>query len=131
MIVCQAQPPVGDVDLGLRLAKQATEKAPKNGNLWNTLGVAHYRSGNWQDAIDAIQKSLDLRKGGDSYDFFFLTMAHWQLGDKDQAREWHAKAIAAAPKTKNEELSRIQAEAARLLDTPTTQAGGKKVDGTP
>jgi serine/threonine protein kinase/predicted Zn-dependent protease len=115
-MVCQPQPPAGDLELGLRLAKQATEKLPKNGGLWNTLGVAHYRVGNWQDAIDAIQKSLDLRKGGDSYDFFFLAMAHWQLGAKEQAQDWYKKAMAAMPKNKNQELGRIQEEAAKLLN---------------
>ena len=30
------------------------------------LGKAHYRAGQWQDAVAALQKALELRKGGDS-----------------------------------------------------------------
>ena len=36
---------------------------------------------------------MELRKGGDAFDFFFLAMAHGQLGHKDQALKWHAKAV--------------------------------------
>lgn len=35
-------------------------------------------------------KSTQLRKGGDSSDFFFLAMALWQLNEKDKARAWMA-----------------------------------------
>ncbi len=115
-MVKEPTPPAGDFDMGLQMAKQAVDKQPENGNYWNTLGVTHYRDGNWQAAITALDKSRELHRGGDSYDFFFLAMAHWQLGDKDQAREWYDKATAALPKTKNEELGRIQDEAARLLE---------------
>jgi hypothetical protein len=30
---------------------------------------------------------MALREEGDSFDGFFLIMAHWQLGDADQARQ--------------------------------------------
>jgi hypothetical protein len=62
-------------------------------------------------------KSVQLRKGGDSFDFFFLAMAHWQLNDKDKAREWYDQAVAWMDKNapQNEELKRFRAEAAALL----------------
>ena len=72
---------------------------------------------NWNAAIEALDKSLKLRNGGDSNDWFFLAMAHWQLGAKPQARSWYDKAVAWIEKnqTKNEELIRFRAEAAALL----------------
>ena len=67
---------------------------------------------------------MELRKGGDAYDWFFQAMAHWQKGDKDEARKWFDKAVAwtrqKAPK--NVELRRFWAEAAELLGQPGPDA---------
>src|SRR5581483_10203230 len=35
-------------------AKKAVELAPGNGGFWNTLGVAHYRNGDWKAVIAAL-----------------------------------------------------------------------------
>ncbi len=61
------------------------------------------------------------RNGGDSFDWFFLAMTHWQLGNKDEARKWHAKAIEWMDKNApaNEELKRFRAEGAELLEFET------------
>jgi tetratricopeptide (TPR) repeat protein len=99
------------------LAKQAVELAPNEGNYWNTLGVAHYRGGDGKAAIAALEKSMGLRKGGDSLDWFFLAMAHWQLGDKVQARKWYDQAVAWMEKNQpnHRGLRRFRAEAGVLL----------------
>jgi Flp pilus assembly protein TadD len=83
----------------------------------NTLGAAHYRAGNWAAAIEALNKSMELRQGGDAFDWYFLGMAEWQRGNKDEARKWYEKAAAwRAEKSKdNEELVRFEEEARELL----------------
>src|SRR5262249_25449220 len=48
---------VRDPQRAVALAKKAVERAPKNGEDWNTLGVAHYRAGDMKAAIDALEKS--------------------------------------------------------------------------
>jgi Flp pilus assembly protein TadD len=54
--------------------------------------VAQYRGGNFKDAISSLQKSRDLRTSEGEYSNpFFLAMAHWRLGDKDEARRWYDK----------------------------------------
>jgi uncharacterized protein HemY len=108
---------VRDPTRAVELAKSAVELAPKEGTLWNTLGVAHYRTSDWKAAIGALTKSMELRNGGDSFDWFFLAMAHWQLGEKPQALTWYDKAVAWTEKDQphNEELLRFRAEAAALL----------------
>src|SRR5262249_26723589 len=69
----------------VRLAQKAVKLAPKEGNYWNTLGVAHYRAGHWKDAIEPLTKSMELMKGQmESFDTFFLAMAHWRLGEKEK-----------------------------------------------
>ena len=93
------------------------------GSCWNTLGVAHYRAGDWKAAVEALEKSMALRSGGDGFDWFFLAMAHWQLGDKPQARSWFNRAVPRMEKMqpKDEELVRIRAEAAALLGVNETK----------
>src|SRR5439155_5853056 len=44
----------------VELARKAVQLAPKVGNYWNTLGVAHYRAGDWKAAIAALDKLLKL-----------------------------------------------------------------------
>jgi tetratricopeptide (TPR) repeat protein len=97
------------------LAKKAIELAPAQAD-YNTLGVAQYRAGNWKEAIAALETS-QRRKGGDSSDWFFLAMAHWQLGDKQQARKWYDQAVQWMDKNQpeDEELRRFRDEAAQLL----------------
>jgi tetratricopeptide (TPR) repeat protein len=101
----------------VELAKAAVELDPKTGAYWNTLGVAHYRAGDWKAAVIALHKSMELGKGGESFDWFFLAMTHWQLGDKVEARKWYDQAVAWMDKNQpeNEELRRFRAEAAELL----------------
>ena len=51
------------------------------------------------------------------YDWFFLAMAHWQLSEKDKAREFYDRAVQWMDKNQptNEELLRFRAEAAEQL----------------
>jgi tetratricopeptide (TPR) repeat protein len=111
---------VRDFGQALTHAKKAVELAPSNGRFWNTLGVAQYRNGDRKAAIEALMKSTRLRNGGDSFDFFFLAMAHWQLDEKDKARDWYARAVAWMDKNQpqNEELKRFRAETEQLLGIP-------------
>jgi uncharacterized protein HemY len=103
----------------LQFAKQTVKEAPKNGKYWNTLGAAHYRVGEWQEAVKALNESMRINQGGEATDWFFLAMAHWRLGDKDQGRTWHQKAIQWMDKQKSqdEELRQFRAESAQLLAT--------------
>jgi WD40 repeat protein/tetratricopeptide (TPR) repeat protein len=109
-----------------QLAQQAIDLAEQVGNVWNTLGVAHYRAGDHKAAVKALTKSMELRKDGDAFDFFFLAMAYWQLGQKDEAQKWHEKAVQWMQKNEealkkdkmhDEELGRFRAEAEELLKT--------------
>jgi serine/threonine protein kinase/tetratricopeptide (TPR) repeat protein len=115
------EPKFRDAQRAITSAKKATELAPKEGNHWNTLGAAYYYAGDWKAAIAALQKSMELRRGGDSFDWFFLAMARWQLGDKKDARKWYDQAVQWMEKNqpKNEELSRFRAEAETLLKIET------------
>ncbi len=118
MLATSPDPKFRDGKRAVELAKKAVELDPKHGYYWNTLGVAHYRAGEWKDAIDALKKSEELLKGEMfSFDAFFLAMAHWQLDEKDEARKWYDQAVEWMEKNKpqGDELKRFRAEATELL----------------
>ena len=101
---------------GLELAKRAVEFAKERASYWNTLGVALYRSGDWNGAIAALEKSITLQ-GYSGYDGFFLAMARGQLGQPDKARREYDRAVGwmKQVKPKDDELCRFRVEAAELL----------------
>lgn len=109
----------------VELAKKAVKLSPKEGSPWNTLGMTHYRAGNWKAAIEALKKSREFHKDGDAFDFFFLAMVHWQLSHKDEALRWYKQAVKWVEKNKEalaknpqrtEALRRFLAEAKELLN---------------
>jgi hypothetical protein len=74
--------------LALHLATKAVEQAPQVGEIWSTVGVVRYRVRDWNAAPAALTKSMQISGGDDCTDWFFLAMAHWQRGDKVQAKQW-------------------------------------------
>jgi tetratricopeptide (TPR) repeat protein len=115
-----ATSPIGafrDPARAVQLAKKAIGLAPREGYAWNTLGVAHYRSGDWKAAIVALEKSMQLG-GGNSFDWFFAAMAHYQLGNSAEAQKWYRRAEDWMSKhqPQDDELRRFRAEARELLE---------------
>jgi hypothetical protein len=55
-------------------------------------GVALYRDGRWNDAIIALERSIQLGKGGNSVDLLFMAMARQRAGDPTAAA-WFDKAV--------------------------------------
>jgi tetratricopeptide (TPR) repeat protein len=104
----------------VELAANAAQLSPKNADFSGTLGVAHYRTGDWQQATLDLERAIGLRSPEDSLnanESFFLAMARWQLGDKPGARKGFDKGIAWMDKdeSRQDELRRFRAEAAELL----------------
>jgi uncharacterized protein HemY len=114
---------------------KAVQIRPQSGLSLGTLGTAQYRAGDWEAAIESLERSVKLKTGRSvSHTGFFLAMAHWQLGHQEEAHrqyeksvEWLEKNKAALEKNRaaGEELERFRAEAAELLgikpDNPTLQ----------
>jgi tetratricopeptide (TPR) repeat protein len=79
---------VRDPAHAIALAGKVAEASPNCAVYWNTLGVAHYRAGDFNATIAALGRAIDLTEGGTAFDHVFLAMAHAQLGDQEQARHW-------------------------------------------
>jgi serine/threonine protein kinase/uncharacterized protein HemY len=112
-----------DAGEAVRLARQAVKLAPRGGGCWRALGVACYRAKDWQGAVTALRKATELHSGGDGWEWFFLAMAHWQLGERQQARAWYERGRRwAEDRPKASSARRAQAEAAALLGLTGQQA---------
>src|SRR5262249_6787684 len=129
------EPTVRDPGRAVALAGRAVELVPNTGAYRNTLGVARYRAGDWEGAVEALEKSMELRAGGDAYDWLFLAMAHQRLDDAVQARKWYDRAagwiegnqvLLEKKKAQGDELRRFRAEAEALLG----RAGPRTAGGT-
>jgi hypothetical protein len=72
---------------------------------------------------------MALRNGGDSFDWFFLAMAHWKLDAPEEARKWYDKAVEGmeANTKDNEELHRFRSEAEDLLKNESLKPEKKTV----
>jgi serine/threonine-protein kinase len=101
----------------VQLAQRCVELDAKSVDGWTTLGVAQYRSGDWNAAVAALKKSEELRPAGARINWFFLAMAEWQRGNPEQARNWYARAVqrTSRAEAQNEQLRRFRAEAAELI----------------
>lgn len=116
-----SQPELRDPDRAVELAKRAAEMKPTDRPIWNTLGAAEYRAGEWKKSIVALEKSMELRGGGgDAYDWYFLAMAHWKLGQKAEALSYFEKAVAWSERANDKDLGRLKKEAAELLGMSET-----------
>jgi serine/threonine-protein kinase len=115
-----------DIEEALKHARRATELEPKHGSLYNTLGAAEFRAGNWEKAVATFRMSMERQKGGDAYDWFFLAMAQWHLRKKDEAQSWFEKAVAwtLANAPGDIQLLDFWAEAAELLGGKAPGPGG-------
>jgi tetratricopeptide (TPR) repeat protein len=120
----------GDRLHAVELARHATQLLPENEAFCSTLGIALYSTGDWQGAVAMLDKSVLLRKGGGSpvprppgigprpgADEFFLAMAHWQVGDKEEAHKWYRQAVEWMDKNQpeDEKLLRFRVEAQKLI----------------
>jgi serine/threonine protein kinase len=118
-LVTSPSPAEGDGVRAVGLAEKAVALKPESASYWNTLGAARWCAADWRGAIAAAQKSLALAKRPYSSDFFVLAMAHWQLGERDEARRRYQeglKAMAVHPPSDGELV--LHAEATRLMRLP-------------
>jgi serine/threonine protein kinase/Flp pilus assembly protein TadD len=74
-----------DAERSIELAEVALHR--EDGSSWQLLGVAYYRAGKLQRAIDALDRSVGIWNGGDAFNWAVLAMAHAQLGNEQKARQ--------------------------------------------
>jgi eukaryotic-like serine/threonine-protein kinase len=98
------------------LASRALALGPKVPAFWTTLGFAHFRVGEWQSAITAIDKSMELDPGDNAQNWLLLAMVNWKLNRQQEAQTWYAKAAAWLEKNPmTDELFHLRREASDMM----------------
>jgi tetratricopeptide (TPR) repeat protein len=117
LAVCP-EPSWRDPPRAVALASKAVDVAPDVAVHWRTRGAAHYRAGQWREAIADLERSNSLRRGGDSAAWFFLAMAHAKLDQQDQAHQWRARAVEWMEKhqPRNPVLQALRIETEKIAD---------------
>ncbi len=106
-----------DPEEAVALARRAVELISTDGNTWNTLAVSHFRAGDYDDASEAFERSMELRQGGDPFDWFFLAMIAKIRGRPDEARDLYRRAAEWREEQRpfDAELHRFHREASEFL----------------
>jgi serine/threonine protein kinase/WD40 repeat protein len=118
MLAICADPKLRDPQRAVELAKKAVDAVPNKWEYLRTLGLAHHVAGDDNAAVKALTRSLELRQGGDAFDYFPLAAAHQKLGHKEEARQWYDRGAAWMADNKSPfvaELAILRAEAEALL----------------
>jgi serine/threonine protein kinase/Flp pilus assembly protein TadD len=118
-LVMGGDPKCREPGRALTLAQEAAALVPNHPGCLRTLGVAHYRAGNWKAAALALEKSrlLTGNSNDESASLFILSMAYARLNEKEQARTFFDQAAQwrMGYGLTDEELRLLCAEAAALL----------------
>ncbi|MFO0888270.1 MAG: tetratricopeptide repeat protein [Isosphaeraceae bacterium] len=78
----------------VKLARRAVALAPTEWAYTNTLGVALYRAGHFEESIESLNRSISLHRDDLDYsDAIFLALAHHRLNHEEEARAWFERAI--------------------------------------
>jgi tetratricopeptide (TPR) repeat protein len=67
------------IEEGFALIERAAELEPGRGHIIDSLGWAHYRVGNFAEAVTALERSVELDPGNATANFH-LGDAYWQVG---------------------------------------------------
>ncbi len=110
---------VRDPRRAIELARRATTLEPANPSAWQTLGLGHYRAGEFAAAVDACERAMRLGRGISGSAGFTLAMAYWQQGNPHVARWLYDQAAAAMAQFSSQDptVMALQEEAATLLGT--------------
>jgi tetratricopeptide (TPR) repeat protein len=77
--------------MALGLARRAVELDSKEPRHLQLLGLAEYRNGHSDAAVQAIEKGAEVRGRVVPCDWLVLALAHARQGEMGKARDWYAK----------------------------------------
>jgi tetratricopeptide (TPR) repeat protein len=111
-------PSHGGTAHAVELIQEIVKTIPQSGGAWTALGMAQYEAGDWEQSIQSLQKSVELRNVGGSVDWFLLSMAESHRGQTDEARKQYERGmqLMQTNKTEAKDLGAFfRAEAEELL----------------
>ena len=110
-------PQCRDAKRAVDLVKTLVERAPQEGSYRSTLGAAYFGTGDYPAAVRALEEAVRLPNGQIVVALYFLAMAHWQLGQKELARNCYHQAVTHMElrKARSAETRRFRLETEKLL----------------
>ncbi|HUR28264.1 MAG TPA: protein kinase [Planctomycetota bacterium] len=81
-----------DLPGAIRMARRSIALRESDAS-WNTLGVALYYDGDYENALEALRNSMRLQGAGNVVDWLFTAMAYRKLGRDSEARVWYERAV--------------------------------------
>jgi Flp pilus assembly protein TadD len=93
------------LDQGMAMIRKAVEQRPDDGYTVDSLGWAHYRLGNFDEAVKHLERAIEIRPEDPTINDH-LGDAYWRVGRKLEATfQWaHARDLKPEP----EELAQIE-----------------------
>jgi tetratricopeptide (TPR) repeat protein len=119
-----------NLDDGMRMIRRAVEQRPDDGYIVDSLGWAHYRLGEYEEAVRQLERAIELKPEDPTINDH-LGDAYWRVGRLIEARfQWaHARDLKPEP----DELPRIEQKLKSGLPEDTSSAAqadkGKKPGG--
>ncbi|MCO6044071.1 protein kinase [Aeoliella sp. ICT_H6.2] len=112
--------PFRAAETSITYSNEALQRAPESPDYWNSLGIGHYRAGDFDEAITALDRSIEFGGEDDMSNYYFLAMAHWRRGEQDEARQSYGRGVekqeaAGITTLSNLELASFRREAEEVL----------------
>ncbi|HEX5102160.1 MAG TPA: hypothetical protein VFV87_00005, partial [Pirellulaceae bacterium] len=122
-VAMQPEVPRDLIDEAVLFARACTARRPAEGIYMNTLGVILLRAELWDEAVAVLQKSCELRSGGDANDWYPLAVAFHRQGKAEEAKMWfdRAEAWLKVNPSNDADLPQLRKEAAALILPPRIQ----------
>ena len=118
--------PAERYQIAVEAADEMLEHHPTMSFDLNTIGLAYYRAGRYERAIELHRQAIAANGGGTHYniasDWAIIAMSQWKLGRFVDAKSSLAVAVAAAQGgEKSEDIAALVAEAVAMIDPASTQ----------
>jgi tetratricopeptide (TPR) repeat protein len=107
-----------NLDEGMNLIRKAVELKPRSGFIVDSLGWAHYRLGQYDEAVVHLERAVELMPG-DPVVNDHLGDAYWKTGRKLEARFQWMHAIEAKPEAEEEAKIKAKLQSGLVDENPT------------
>lgn len=106
-----------DPELAVELASLAVESDSEDEYFESTLGIARYRSGDWQQAVESMAKSREMGLEVEPLDDLYYAMALWQVGRNQESVDLYESVVTLASANDPEANERDEPLIALLKET--------------
>jgi len=101
----------------VELAQRSVEIDPKRSLNWQTLGIAQYAAGEFERAVESLNKSREVNRSSSVLDYLMISLAHTARDDISAARSSYEQAMQLWTKQnpRNADFDRVRAEVESAL----------------